>query len=57
MAKTVTIKADPANKTLPADEKAIAALKDKTGKKVTLICRDNEKGEHVSVVGVKPEIK
>lgn len=57
MAKTVTIKADPANKTLPADEKAITALKDKTGQKVTLLCRDNEKGEHVAVAGVKADAK
>ncbi len=56
-AKTVTVKGDKENKTLPADDKALAALKDKAGQKVTLICRDNDKGEHVAVADVKAEAK
>jgi Cu/Ag efflux protein CusF len=57
-AKTVTIKSEPANKTLPVDEKAVTSLKDlKAGQKVTLLCRDNDKGEHVAVAGVKAEAK
>lgn len=57
-AKTITIKGEKENKVVPVDEKALAAVKDlKTGQKVTLICRDNEKGEHQAVAGVKPEAK
>ena len=56
VAKTVTIKGDMENKTVPVDDKALAAVKDlKAGQKVTLICRDNEKGEHQAVAGVKAE--
>lgn len=52
--KTLTIKGDPDNKTVPVDAKAIASVKDlKAGQKVTLVCRDNEKGEHEAVAGVK----
>jgi phage baseplate assembly protein gpV len=52
--KALTIKGDPENKTVPVDAKAIASVKDlKAGQKVTLICRDNEKGEHLAVAGVK----
>jgi hypothetical protein len=37
------------------DAKAVASVKDlKAGQKVTLTCRDNEKGEHEAVTGVKP---
>lgn len=58
-AKTITIKGEKDNMTVPVvDEKALAAVKDlKAGQKVTLICRDNEKGEHVGVAGVKAEAK
>jgi hypothetical protein len=53
--KTLTIKGDPENKMVPVDAKAVASVKDlKAGQKVTLICRDNEKGEHEAVTGVKP---
>jgi cold shock CspA family protein len=53
--KALTIKGDPDNKTVPVDAKAVASVKDlKAGQKVTLICRDNEKGEHEAVTGVKP---
>jgi Cu/Ag efflux protein CusF len=51
--KTITIKGDTENKTVPVDEKAVASLKDlKPGDKVTLTCWDNAAGEHVKVVAV-----
>ncbi len=57
-AKTLTIKGDTENKTLPVDSKAVAAVKDlKAGQKVTLLCRDDAKGNHVAVTGVKAEAK
>jgi hypothetical protein len=57
-AKTLTIKGEKENKTVPVDEKALAQIKDlKPGQKATLICRDNEKGEHVAVAGVKTAAK
>lgn len=53
-AKTLTIKGEKENQTVPVDEKALASVKTlKAGEKATLICRDNEKGEHVAVAGVK----
>ena len=53
-AKTITVKGEKDNKTVPVDDKALASVKDlKSGQKVTLLCRDNEKGEHVAVTGVK----
>lgn len=56
--KTVTIKGEKDNMTAPVDEKAWTSVKDlKAGQKVTLICRDNEKGEHLGVSGVKAEAK
>src|SRR5262245_25444661 len=56
IAKTVTIKGDQGNKTVPVEEKAVAQVKDlKAGQKVTLICKDDEKGAHVAVAGVKAE--
>jgi hypothetical protein len=52
--KTLTIKGSPDNKMVPVDAKAVAMVKDlKSGDKVTLICRDNDKGEHQAVTGVK----
>ena len=52
--KTLTIKGSPDNKTVPVDAKAVAMVKNlKPGDKVTLICRDSEKGEHLAVAGVK----
>ncbi|MBI3931885.1 MAG: hypothetical protein HY317_00590 [Acidobacteria bacterium] len=55
-AKTITIKGDKENKTVPVDEKAVTAVKDlKAGQKVTLICRDDETGAHKAVVGLKAE--
>jgi len=52
--QTLTIKGTPDNKTVPVDAAAVAAVKGlKPGQKVTLICRDNETGEHRAVAGVK----
>jgi hypothetical protein len=52
--KTLTIKGETENKTVPVEGKAVAALKSvKAGEKVTLTCRDNEKGEHQAVVAIK----
>ena len=56
--KTITLKGEKENKTVSVDDKALASIKDlKAGQKVTLLCRDNEKGEHLSVAGVKAEAK
>jgi len=53
--QTLTIKGSPDNKTVPVDASAIAQVRDlKPGQKVTLVCRDNEAGEHQAVAGVKP---
>lgn len=52
-AKTITIKADPENKTAPVEGKAIAELKTvKAGGMYTLTCRDNEAGEHQAVTNI-----
>lgn len=52
--KTLTIKGETENKTVPVEGKAVASLKSvKAGEKVTLTCRDNEKGEHQAVVAIK----
>jgi len=52
-AKTITIKADPENKTAPVEGKAIAELKTvKAGEKYTLTCRDNEAGEHQAITNI-----
>jgi len=57
-AKTVTIKGEKANATIPVDEKGMAAVKElKAGQKATLICQDDAKGMHKAVVGVKAEVK
>jgi hypothetical protein len=51
---TLTLKGETENKTVPVQGKAIASLKDvKPGSKVTLTCKDNEKGEHQAVVAIK----
>lgn len=51
---TLTIKGEKENMTVPVEGKAIAALKDvKAGAKLTLVCKDDEKGAHKSVVDVK----
>jgi hypothetical protein len=52
---TLTLKGDMENKTVPVEGKAVAALKTvKAGDKLTLTCKDNEKGEHQAVVDIKP---
>ena len=57
-AKTLTIKGTPDNKIVPVDANGVASVKElKAGDKVTLLCRDNEKGEHQAVAGVKPANK
>ena len=59
-AKTLTVKgeAGAANKTVPCEGKAVSSLKTlKAGEKVTLVCRDNEKGEHQAITGIKPAKK
>ena len=56
--KTLTIKGETGDKTVPVDEKAAMAVKAlKPGDKTTLICRDTEKGEHQAVTGIKPPEK
>jgi len=56
-AKTLTIKGDP-NKTVTVDAAAVGSLKDlKSGDKVKLTCRDNDKGEHEAIVKIAKETK
>jgi glucose/arabinose dehydrogenase len=56
-AKTLTIKGDP-NKTVTVDAAAAGSLKDlKSGDKVKLTCRDNDKGEHQAVTKISKEMK
>ncbi len=56
VAKTVTIKGEMGNKTVPVEEKAVVQVKDlKAGQKVTLICKDDATGAHKAVAGVKVE--
>lgn len=51
--KTLTIKGEKENKTVPVDEKAVASLKTvKAGDKVTLTCWDDEKGQHQKVTAI-----
>jgi hypothetical protein len=55
-AMTLTIKGEPDNKTVKVDHAAMAQLKTvKTGDKVKLTCRDNEKGEHEAVTHIAHE--
>ena len=52
---TLTLKGETENKTVPVEGKAVASLKDlKPGAKVTLTCKDDDKGAHQAVVGIKP---
>ena len=56
-AKTLTIKGEP-NKTVTVDAAAVGSLKDlKSGDKVKLTCRDNDKGEHQAVTKIAKETK
>jgi len=51
---TITIKTEKGESTAPIEGKAIAEVKDvKPGQKVTLICRDDAKGEHKAVSEIK----
>lgn len=51
---TLTIKGEAGDKTVPVEGKAVAALKTvKAGDKLTLTCKDNDKGEHQAVVDIK----
>jgi Cu/Ag efflux protein CusF len=54
--KKLTVKgADNMNMTMPCEGKAVSELKSvKPGEKVDVVCRDNEKGEHQAIVGIKP---
>jgi hypothetical protein len=57
---TITLKTEKGESTAPVEGKAKTSLKDvKAGQKVTVVCRDNEKGEHqaVSEIKTKPSTK
>jgi hypothetical protein len=55
---TITLKGEKGNNTAPVEGKAQASLKSiKAGEKVTVTCRDNEKGEHQAVTAIKPAAK
>lgn len=55
-AKTVTVKgANNTEMTMPCEGKAVSELASvKVGEKVDVVCRDNDKGEHQAIVGIKP---
>ncbi len=55
-AKTITIKDEKGEtSTAPVMGNAISELKKvKAGEMVMLTCKDNEKGEHTGIVGIKP---
>lgn len=55
-AKQITVKGpNDTELTLPCEGKAVAELKSvKVGEKVDVVCRDNDKGEHQAIVGIKP---
>lgn len=51
---TITVKGEKENATMPVEGKAIGSLKmTKAGEKVTLTCKDDEKGVHKAVVAIK----
>lgn len=51
---TLTIKGEKENQTVPVEGKAVKELATvKAGDKVTLTCKDDEKGAHKAVVGIK----
>ncbi|HSD67344.1 MAG TPA: hypothetical protein VLF95_11620 [Vicinamibacteria bacterium] len=55
-AKTLTIKGETGDKTVPVEAAAAAHLKDlKAGEKVKLTCRDNDKGEHQAITHITVE--
>lgn len=52
--KTLTLKGEKDNMTVPVEGKAVAALKDvKAGSKLTLTCKDDASGAHKAVVDIK----
>ncbi|HYV20530.1 MAG TPA: hypothetical protein VFC25_16025 [Verrucomicrobiae bacterium] len=55
--KTMTIKGpDGAEKTVPVTGQAISKIKSvQPGQTVTVVCTDNEKGEHESISDIKME--
>ncbi len=51
---TITIKGEKENATVPVEGKAVGSLKMmKAGEKVTLTCKDDDKGAHKAVVAIK----
>jgi hypothetical protein len=56
-AKTMTIKGpDGAQKTVPVTGEAISKAKNvKPGEMITVVCQDNEKGEHEAISDIKME--
>jgi hypothetical protein len=55
---TITLKGVKENTTSPVEGKALASLKNfKAGEKVTITCRDNDKGEHQAVTEIKAAAK
>jgi hypothetical protein len=55
-AKTLTIKTDKGDQTVPVEGAAVSELKSvKAGEKVKLTCRDNEKGEHEAITKIHAE--
>lgn len=56
-AKTLTIKGDAGDKTVPVEGAAASELKSlKAGEKVKLTCRDNAKGEHEAITKIHVEM-
>jgi len=56
--KTLTIKGDAGDKTVPVEGAAASELKNfKSGDKVKLTCRDNEQGEHQAVTKIEKSSK
>jgi hypothetical protein len=56
--KTITVKGeDGSEKTVPVEGKALVSVKTlKANDKITVTCRDNEKGEHQAVTDIKPSV-
>src|SRR5262245_38824027 len=56
---TITLKTEKGESKAPVEGKAVASLKDlKPGQKVTVVCRDDEKGAHQAVTEIKaPAVK
>ncbi len=55
-AKTITIKGDKGEQTVPVEGAAVAELKNvKAGEKVKLTCRDNAAGEHQAITKIHAE--